>query len=156
MSNVYRECNFFNVIEYSSSVRIYDRVDEYSNIKKFDSLEDIFKKYIDVEFVKDWFNEDIDVPYMSQVYSIKNEKRKLLPGITHIDGTGRLQTISEKQNYLYYNLIENFYKKTGIPIILNTSFNENEPIVLSPDHAIDCFLRTNMDLLVLSNWVISR
>ena len=93
---------------------------------------------------------------MSQVYSIKNEKRKQLPGITHIDGTGRLQTISEKQNYLYYNLIENFYKKTGIPIILNTSFNENEPIVLSPDHAIDCFLRTNMDLLVLGNWVISR
>ena len=108
------------------------------------------------QYVKDWFNEDIDVPYMSQVYSIKNEKRKLLPGITHIDGTGRLQTISEKQNYLYYNLIENFYKKTGIPIILNTSFNENEPIVLSPDHAIDCFLRTNMDLLVLGNWVISR
>ncbi len=108
------------------------------------------------QYVKDWFNEDIDVPYMSQVYSIKNEKRKQLPGITHIDGTGRLQTISEKQNYLYYNLIENFYKKTGIPIILNTSFNENEPIVLSPDHAIDCFLRTNMDLLVLGNWVISR
>ena len=93
---------------------------------------------------------------MSQVYSIKIEKRKQLPGITHIDGTGRLQTISEKQNYLYYNLIENFYKKTGIPIILNTSFNENEPIVLSPDHAIDCFVRTNMDLLVLGNWVISR
>ena len=58
MSNVYRECNFFNVIEYSSSVRIYDRVDEYSEIKKFDSLEDIFKKYIDIEFVKGWFNID--------------------------------------------------------------------------------------------------
>ena len=58
MSNIYRECNFFNVIEYSSSVRIYDRVDEYSEIKKFDSLEDIFKKYIDVEFVKGWFNID--------------------------------------------------------------------------------------------------
>ena len=58
MSNVYRECNFFNVIEYSSSVRIYDRVDEFSEIKKFDSLEDIFKKYIDVEFVKGWFNID--------------------------------------------------------------------------------------------------
>ena len=58
MSSVYRECNFYNVIEYSSSVRIYDRVDEYSNIKKFDSLEDIFEKYIDVEFVKSWFNID--------------------------------------------------------------------------------------------------
>ena len=108
------------------------------------------------EHVKEWFNEEIDVPYMSQVYSIKNEKKNQLPGITHVDGTGRLQTVSKSENSLYYYLIENFYKKTGIPIILNTSFNENEPIVLSPEHALDCFLRTNMDMLVMGNWVVMR
>ena len=87
---------------------------------------------------------------------LKNKKKNQLPGLIHVDGTGRLQTVSKSENSLYYYLIENFYKKTGIPIILNTSFNENEPIVLSPEHALDCFLRTNMDMLVMGNWVVMR
>ena len=101
MSNVYRECNFFNVIEYSSSVRIYDRVDEYSNIKKFDSLDDIFEKYIDVEFVKDWFNED-DIK-LEDVY----EER---------DGIGVMSVNEDMSLYIFKNdsvsnLIENFVFK---------------------------------------------
>ena len=93
---------------------------------------------------------------MSEVYQIKKEKRKILPAITHVDGSGRLQTVSEENNQRYYNLIKRFYEKTQVPILLNTSFNENEPIVESPQNAIDCYLRTEMDILVLGNWVISR
>ena len=108
------------------------------------------------EEVKNWFEEDDDVPFMMQVFKIKNNKRKKVPAITHVDGTGRLQTVSEKTNYRYYNLIKEFFNITGIPMILNTSFNENEPVVCNPDEAINCFLRTNMDVLVLGNWIIKR
>jgi carbamoyltransferase len=108
------------------------------------------------EEVKNWFEEDDDVPFMMQVFKIKNNKRKQVPAITHVDGTGRLQTVSEKTNYRYYNLIKEFFNITGIPMILNTSFNENEPVVCNPDEAINCFLRTNMDVLVLGNWIIKR
>ena len=101
MSEVYRECNFYNVIEYSSSVRIYDRVDEYSNIKKFDSLDDIFEKYIDVEFVKDWFN--IDEVKLEDVY----EER---------DGVGVMSVSEDMSLYIFKNdsvsnLIEDFVFK---------------------------------------------
>lgn len=126
-----------------------------SKIKRRESFRP-FAPSILKEFVNEWFEEDVEVPYMSQVFSIKNEKRNQLPGITHVDGTGRLQTVSKSENSLYYHLIKNFYKKTRIPIILNTSFNENEPIVLTPEHALDCFLRTNMDLLVMGNWTVMR
>ena len=85
-----------------------------------------------------------------------NQKKKLIPAVTHIDGTGRLQTIKKNFNLKYYNLIYEFYKISKVPIILNTSFNENEPIVSNPDQAIDCFLRTNMDILVLENFIIER
>ena len=108
------------------------------------------------EEVKNWFEEDDDVPFMMQVFKIKNSKRKQVPAITHVDGTGRLQTVSEKTNYRYYNLIKEFFNITGVPMILNTSFNENEPVVCNPDEAINCFLRTNMDVLVLGNWIIKR
>ena len=108
------------------------------------------------DFVDDWFEEISEVPYMSEVKLIKKEKRKLIPGVCHIDGTGRLQTVTKEQNIHYYNLINSFYKKTKVPIILNTSFNENEPIVNNPSEAIDCYERTSMDLLVLGNWVIER
>ncbi len=108
------------------------------------------------EHVASWFEEDAIVPYMSEVKMIKKDKRILIPGVTHIDGSGRLQTVTKSQNYHYYNLINEFYKATNVPIILNTSFNENEPIVNNPDEAINCYERTNMDVLVLGNWVICR
>jgi carbamoyltransferase len=108
------------------------------------------------ESVRDWFETDYDVPFMLQVYQIREEKRKDIPAVTHVNGSGRLQTITEKQNPLYYKLIKEFEKRTGVPIVLNTSFNENEPIVCRPHEALDCFLRTKMDGLVLDNWVISR
>ena len=93
---------------------------------------------------------------MSEVYKIKEEKQKIIPGVTHVDGTGRLQTVNKTDNEKYYNLIKNFFENTNVPIILNTSFNENEPIVNKPVEAINCFKRTKMDVLVLENWVISR
>ena len=108
------------------------------------------------ESVKDWFLTDGDVPFMMQVFSIKEEKRKEIPAVTHVDGSGRLQTVTEKENKRYYQLIKYFYKKTGVPMILNTSFNENEPIVCTPEQALDCFLRTRMDILVMENVLIAR
>ena len=108
------------------------------------------------EAVKDWFETDYDVPFMLQVYQIKEEKRKEIPAVAHVNGSGRLQTITEKQNQLYYNLIKEFENITGVPIVLNTSFNENEPVVCRPQEALDCFLRTKMDVLVLGNYVVSR
>ena len=108
------------------------------------------------EQLSEWFELSKEVPFMSEVYSIKKNKKIEIPGVTHIDGSGRLQTVREKNNYKYYNLIKKFYELTGVPVILNTSFNENEPIVNTPMEAIDCFHRTNMDILVLENYIISR
>ena len=108
------------------------------------------------ESVKDWYETDYDVPFMLQVYQIRQEKRKEILAVTHVNGSGRLQTITEKQNPLYYNLIKEFEKITGVPIVLNTSFNENEPVVCHPKEALDCFLRTKMDVLVLGKWVVRR
>ena len=93
---------------------------------------------------------------MEKVFVIKEEKRKYIPAVTHIDGTGRLQTVDKKNNEKYYLLISEFYRKTNIPMLLNTSFNENEPIVNTPEEAIDCFLRTEMDMLVLENYIVTR
>ena len=106
--------------------------------------------------VADWFEQDNEVPFMQQVFQIKEGVRKVIPAVTHVNGSGRLQTVRKEQNFRYYRLIEEFYKITGVPLILNTSFNENEPIVCSPEEALNCFLRTNMDLIVLGNFVISR
>ena len=93
---------------------------------------------------------------MEKVFPIKEEKKALIPAVTHADGTGRLQSVDVSVSPRYYALIEQFRKKTGIPVLLNTSFNENEPIVNSPAEALDCFLRTQMDMLVMENVVISR
>jgi carbamoyltransferase len=93
---------------------------------------------------------------MEKVFKVKTGKRQLIPAVTHTDGTGRLQTVSRELNADYYQLIDTFRKQTGIPILLNTSFNENEPIVNSPQEALDCFLRTNMDMLVLEDFIIKR
>jgi carbamoyltransferase len=108
------------------------------------------------EFVHEWFESDADVPFMMQVFLIREEKRDQIPAVTHVDGSGRLQTVTERDNKRYYSLIREFMKLTGVPMILNTSFNENEPIVRSPQEALNCFLRTNMDILVLENFVIKR
>jgi len=108
------------------------------------------------EAVSEYFETDADVPFMQQVFRIRPGKRSLIPAVTHVDGTGRLQTVTESQNPLYYRLIKEFGKRTGIPIVLNTSFNENEPIVNKPEEALECFLRTKMDVLVLGSTTIER
>jgi carbamoyltransferase len=109
-----------------------------------------------LEHVSEYFEKDFPDPFMLKVYRIKEDKHKVIPAVTHVDGTGRLQTVSRQNNPLYWQLINSFYKLTGVPVILNTSFNENEPIVCKPEEALDCFLRTNMDILVLGNFVIKR
>ncbi len=108
------------------------------------------------EHVSEWFEEDDDVPFMMQVFQIREEKRSLIPAVTHVDGSGRLQTVHRSTNPKYYALIEAFHTLTGVPMVLNTSFNENEPVVCRPEEALDCFLRTKMDLLVLGDTVIER
>jgi carbamoyltransferase len=108
------------------------------------------------EAVGDWFEEDDTVPFMMQVFQIREQKRKLIPAVTHVDGSGRLQTVSRKANARYYELIEAFRELTGVPMVLNTSFNENEPVVCKPAEALDCFLRTKMDVLVLGNTILTR
>jgi len=108
------------------------------------------------EDVSHWFEESADVPFMMQVFQIQESKRNQIPAVTHVDGSGRLQTVSNDTNPTYYQLISEFKKITGIPMLLNTSFNENEPIVCTPNEALDCFLRTKMDLLVMGRWLISR
>ena len=89
-------------------------------------------------------------------FSNKKNKRKLIPAVTHVDGSGRLQSVSKKLRPRYHALINEFYKITGIPILINTSFNENEPVVNRPEEALDCFLRTNLDVLVLGNYVLEK
>ena len=108
------------------------------------------------EAVKDWFEEDDDVPFMMQVFQIREDKRPLIPAVTHVDGSGRLQTVSREMNPRYYQLIADFDRLTGVPVVLNTSFNENEPIVCSPTDAIECFLKTKMDVLYLGNQRLGR
>ena len=108
------------------------------------------------EAVSEWFETDDDVPFMMQVYQIRAEKRAAIPAVTHVDGSGRLQTVHRHTNSLYFRVIEAFHGLTGVPLVLNTSFNENEPVVCRPEEALDCFLRTKMDLLVMGTWMVRR
>src|SRR6184192_2179154 len=108
------------------------------------------------EAVAEWFETDDDVPFMMQVFQIRAKYRDMIPAVIHVDDTGRLQTVHRETNPRYYRLIEHFRDLTGIPLVLNTSFNENEPIVCYPEEALDCFLRTEMDILVLKNFFIER
>jgi len=108
------------------------------------------------EYVDEYFEVNDVVPFMEKVFPIKKEKQALIPAVTHADGTGRLQSVDKNVSPRYYRLIETFCQKTGVPILLNTSFNENEPIVNSPQEALDCFLRTSMDMLVMENIVVER
>ncbi|MBU2529965.1 MAG: carbamoyltransferase [Elusimicrobia bacterium] len=106
------------------------------------------------EDIKEWFEESSLTPFMEKVYKIREDKRSLIPAVTHVDGTGRLQSVSKKMSPKYYGLIKAFKEITGVPALLNTSFNENEPIVNKPEEAIACFKRTKMDVLVLNNYVV--
>ena len=126
-----------------------------SKIKRRESFRP-FAPSILKEQVKAWFEIDEPVPFMEKVFPIKKDKQALIPAVTHADGSGRLQTVDKEVSNRYYKLIDAFYQQTEVPILLNTSFNENEPIVNAPIEAIRCFLRTDMDLLVMQNIVLER
>jgi carbamoyltransferase len=115
-----------------------------------------FAPSIAEEALHDYFVDAAADPFMQQVYPVQPDKRAVIPAVTHVDGSGRLQTVSERTNPTYYALIKEFEKLTGVPIVLNTSFNENEPIVDTPEQALDCFMRTRMDAIVLHNTVVRR
>jgi carbamoyltransferase len=108
------------------------------------------------DYVGDYFEQTHTAPTMLMVYQIKPERRAEIPAVTHVDGSGRLQTVSRQLNERYYQLIADFHAITGVPVVLNTSFNENEPIVCTPREAIDCFLKTRMDVLYLGNHAVRR
>ena len=108
------------------------------------------------ERVGEYFEIDYPSPFMVMAYKIKPEQRELIPAVTHGDGTGRLQTVEREVNPLYWKLIHEFERVTGVPVLLNTSFNENEPIVQTPAQAIDCFLRTQMDVLSIGTFLLRK
>lgn len=108
------------------------------------------------EEVNEWFEQDDDVPFMMEVFQVRQDKRTQIPATTHVDGSGRLQTVHRETNPRYHRLISSYKAITGVPILLNTSFNENEPVVCRPQEALDCFLRTKMDVLVLNDWIVAR
>jgi len=126
-----------------------------SKIKRRESFRP-FAPSILREYVNEYFEQEDDVFFMERVFKIRPEIRELIPAVTHVDGTGRLQTVHKDITPLYYKLIDKFRQKTGLPILLNTSFNENEPIVNSPIEALDCFLRTDMDALIMGKIIVER
>jgi carbamoyltransferase len=115
-----------------------------------------FAPSILADYQHEYFEHDHPSPFMLHVYKIRPEKRKLLCAVNHVDDTGRLQTVTREENPLYYDLIAAFHRKTGIPVVLNTSFNENEPIVCTPEEAIDCFQRTRMDVLAIGPFLVTK
>jgi carbamoyltransferase len=115
-----------------------------------------FAPSVAVEALHDYFVDAVHDPFMIQVYPVRPEKRAVIPAVTHVDGSGRLQSVSRETNPRYWTLIQAFGRQTGVPVLLNTSFNENEPIVLTPDEALDCFLRTDMDVLVMGSLVLEK
>lgn len=108
------------------------------------------------ENVGDFFERDEPSPFMLMVYKVRAEQRARIPAVTHVDDTGRVQSVSAKTNPRYHNLISEFARQTSIPMVLNTSFNEHEPIVTTPAEAINCYLKTSMDILALGNWILTR
>jgi carbamoyltransferase len=115
-----------------------------------------FAPSILAEATGEWFEQSHPSPFMTLAYAVRPEKRALIPAPTHVDGTGRLQTVTREANPQYHALISAFRDLTGVPVVLNTSFNDNEPIVCRPEEAIDCFLRTKMDALVLGDFLVTR
>ena len=108
------------------------------------------------EYVGEYFENTKNVNYMSMVYTIKKDQSNKIPGVCHVDGTGRLQTVSKKVNPIFYELINELYSINDIPMVLNTSLNENEPIVMKPEQALDLFIRTSMDGIAIENYLITR
>ena len=108
------------------------------------------------EYYKDWFDTNQPSPYMSRVVPVHFSKRKLIPGVTHIDNTSRIQTVNKKQNFKFYQIIKEFYKLTGIPMVLNTSFNCREPIVETPEQAINTFYKTKLDMVIINGRCLSK
>jgi carbamoyltransferase len=115
-----------------------------------------FAPSILAEYAGEYFEQTHPSPAMLMVYEVKANRRDEIPAVTHIDGTGRLQTVTRNDNRRFYDLIHAFYQLTGVPVVLNTSFNENEPIVCTPRDAIDCFLKTRIDVLYLGNCAVRR
>ncbi len=115
-----------------------------------------FAPSILIEAVEEYFEQTYPDPFMLKVYKVKEDKRSTIPAVVHVDGTGRLQTVSRQENPRYWQLIKSFEDLTGVPVVLNTSFNENEPIVCQPEEAIECYLRTKMDTLILGNFVLQK
>jgi carbamoyltransferase len=108
------------------------------------------------EATGDFFEKTFPSPFMTFAYPVRPEKRKVIPAPTHVDGTARLQTVSRTANPLYWKLLRTFGEQTGVPVLLNTSFNDNEPIVCRPEEALDCFRRTQMDTLVMGSFVLEK
>jgi len=115
-----------------------------------------FAPSILAEATSEWFTKSQPSPFMTLAYPVRREKRGKIPAPTHVDGTGRLQTVTREANPRYWRLIQEFGKLTGVPVVLNTSFNDNEPIVCRPEEALDCFLRTQMDALALGDILITK
>ena len=126
-----------------------------SKIKRRESFRP-FAPSILSEHVADWFELDEPVPFMEKVFPIREERKAQIPAVTHVDGSGRLQSVYKDVTPRYHALISAFHAKSGVPILLNTSFNENEPIVNAPEHAYACYARTSMDMLVMENCVVRR
>jgi carbamoyltransferase len=115
-----------------------------------------FAPSILAEATGEWFEKSHASPFMTLAYAVRPERRAQIPAPTHVDGTGRLQTVTREANPRYWRLIKAFQDLTGVPVVLNTSFNDNEPIVCRPEEALDCFLRTRMDALVMGDFLITR
>jgi carbamoyltransferase len=135
------------------------RVDMKDILNRRIKHREIFRPFapsILAEATGEWFEKSHPSPFMTLAYAVRPEKRALIPAPTHVDGTGRLQTVTKEANPRYHALISAFRDLTGVPVVLNTSFNDNEPIVCRPEEAIDCFLRTKMDALVLGDFLVTR
>ena len=116
-----------------------------------------FAPSILAEYQDEYFEKSSPTHFMSEVYQIRPDKRSQIPSVVHVDGSGRLQTVTEQLNLLYYSLIEEFHTLTGVPVVINTSFNDNgEPIANSPRHAIDCTLNTGIDALIIGNYILRK
>ena len=115
-----------------------------------------FAPSILIENFKDYFDYSQNVPFMNQVIEVREKMKKAIPAVVHVDGTARVHTVSKDINKKYYELIKKFKEKTGIPILLNTSLNIDGPICQSPEDAFECFIKSDLDTLVLGNWVLKK